>query len=71
MPEEKFWTVRVVLSNGETRDLARPGSAEEATARLVELEKSEGEFRQPWCRTIDASLIATAHIVEASVAELH
>jgi hypothetical protein len=45
MPEETFWTIRVALSNGETRDLARPGSADEATARLTELENGEGEFR--------------------------
>ena len=70
VPEETFWTIRVVLSSGATRELGRPGSAEDATARLVELEQGEGEFRAKWLRTIDATLIATAHIVEASVVDL-
>jgi hypothetical protein len=70
VPEETFWTIQVLLSNGVTRQLARPGSADEATARLVELEEGEGEFRAKWLRTTDATLIATAHIVEAAVVDL-
>ena len=80
------WQVRVVLSTGETRHLAgSQGSADEATRALEDFKGTADEatravedfeqgkssqFRDDWIETTDASVIARAHIVEASVVPL-
>jgi hypothetical protein len=64
---ETRWTLRVELSNGETRELAVSNTPEEAAARLIDLERGEGEFSLPFVRTREGTTVATAHIVEASV----
>jgi hypothetical protein len=63
-------TLRVLLSNGETRDLAVSNTPEEAGARLLDLENGQREFANAWVRTNDGRTVATAHIVEASVVPL-
>jgi hypothetical protein len=67
---EKVWVIRVTLTTGETRHLAGGHTAEEAVARLTDLEAGTGDFAGDWCDTQDATMIAKAHIVEASVVPL-
>jgi hypothetical protein len=80
------WQIRVVLSSGETRHLAGSqgtadeatsaledfkGTADEATRAIEDFEKGKSsQFRDDWIETTDGSVIARAHIVEASIVPL-
>jgi hypothetical protein len=65
---EKTWAIQVTLTNGDRKLLSGGGrSAEEAIARLMDLEQGTGAFEGNWCETEDSSLIAKVHIVEAAV----
>jgi hypothetical protein len=67
---DKVWTIRVTLTTGETRHLAGGNTAAEAVARITDLEQGVGAFAGDWCRTEDSTMVAKAHIVEASVVPL-
>jgi hypothetical protein len=61
---EKLAQVRVRLSTGETRYVARSqGAADDAVKALLALQKSRDE----WLETTDGTIVARAHIVEADV----
>lgn len=61
---EKLSQVRVRLSTGETRYLARSqGAAEDAVHALQAFQKG----REEWLETTDATIVARAHIVEADI----
>ena len=67
---DKVWRIRVTLTTGETRLLAGGNTAEVTAARATDLEQGTGEFAGDWYDTQDSTMIAKAHIVEASVVPL-
>jgi len=62
---DELWSLRVILSNRETRRIEMAGRREEAIeAAAQDLMAGQGEFRNEWVKTSDGAVIARAHIVE-------
>lgn len=60
---DQIWIVRVTLTNGLLRDLAGTnGSAIEVREHLRRFE----DGNEKWLETTEATVVARAHIVEAS-----
>jgi len=68
--EDEMWQVRVVLSTGEKCHLmGSQGSAEFAVSVLYDFTNARKPFAGDWLET-GSSMVARAHIVEASVVPL-
>ncbi|HZQ90155.1 MAG TPA: hypothetical protein VFA42_09100 [Gaiellaceae bacterium] len=62
---DDLWVIRVVLSNGDTRQVAMAGRRAEAIEDTAkDFMAARGEFQGDWLKTSEGGVIARAHIVE-------